>query len=197
MTTRRSGLPDRSEGTCGRRSRRTVWSEQSAASEIGGGAITHMKRHGCLLLHRQKFCRKKKEIEVKFSKAACRPYQPSDKQSQSIVQVELRTLPASRSRYLQEKQVTIRLKQLSISACSDGRTTQLACSDNYRTWSCCSCSHAVMAPRLCMCNWHVSCSNLNQNNQENSFWLDMLIWPIEQLLTRDLEMTLKIEHHQE
>ena len=39
---------------------------------------------------------KKKEIEVKFSKAACRPYQPSDKQSQSIVQVELRTLPASK-----------------------------------------------------------------------------------------------------
>ena len=138
MTSWRSGLPDRSEGTCGWRSRRTVWSEQSAASEIGGGAITHMKRHGCLLLHRQKFCRKKKEIEVKFSKAACRPYQPSDKQSQSIVQVELRTLPASRSRYLQEKQVTIRLKRLSISACSDGRTTQLACSDNYRTWSCCS-----------------------------------------------------------
>jgi hypothetical protein len=98
-------LPERSEGTCARRSRRTVWSEQSASTDTWI-ATPHMRTGtnalAASVLYTQKFCqkteggRRRKFRSEAGSSTSIRPYQPSDEQSDSVAQVELRTLAASK-----------------------------------------------------------------------------------------------------
>jgi len=54
--------------------------------------------HGreCLLLRIKKFCHNTKGKFRSEAASTSRPYQPSYEQCQSIVQVELRTLPSSK-----------------------------------------------------------------------------------------------------